>query len=169
MWQQKGNGLQYYVKREGDCASYRVQNGDTVSITHAGFVTEGGVVRQFDGNVEDELFKVTIGEGRLIFGMEHGMIGQCLEETRVVKMPARLAFDDPNKRFSNPPVPRGTTVNYQITIHEVLRPGTLQYYWVALVKQGGVPGLFFLLLLLLALYCMYDAHAKKQRRGKKKK
>jgi FKBP-type peptidyl-prolyl cis-trans isomerase (trigger factor) len=82
-WQKKGNGLEYYVKHEGDCASYRVQNGDTVSITHAGFVAEDGAIKQFDGNIEDELFKVTIGEGRLIFGMEHGMLGQCLAETRV--------------------------------------------------------------------------------------
>ena len=50
------------------------------------------------------------------------MIGQCLTETRLIRMPPHFAYDDPNLKFSSgrKPVPPGSTVLYQITIRERL-------------------------------------------------
>lgn len=137
--QNQENGLAYITKTAGECESYIVQAGDEVYITHAGFTEQG---RQFDGNVQDELFKgrvhsnlemqwlpqkadgegspVVIGQRRVIQGMEQGMLGQCLKETRLIRMPPHFAYDDPNLRFSSDrkPVPSGSTVLYQITIRK---------------------------------------------------
>ena len=48
------------------------------------------------------------------------MAGQCLKETRLIRMPPHFAYDDPNLRFSSDrkPVPARSTVLYQITIRE---------------------------------------------------
>lgn len=48
------NGLAYITINEGECGAYVAQPGDEVYITHAGLTEQG---RQFDGNVQDELFK----------------------------------------------------------------------------------------------------------------
>ena len=39
------------------------------------------------------------------------MIGQCLGETRLINIPPRFAFDDPDLFGDRTPVPRATTVN----------------------------------------------------------
>ena len=52
---------------------------------------------------------------------------------------------------------------------EVRRPGTLSYYWIAAVKQGGLPGVVFFLMVVSVLYMLYDAHARKMKRGGGKK
>jgi len=167
-WSAKGNGLAYFTKNTGECDTWVVQEGDEVWITHAGLNEQG---RQFDGNVADELLKVVIGQRRVIQGMEQGMIGQCLTETRLIRMPPHFAYDDPNLKFSSgrKPVPPGSTVLYQITIHEIRRPGTFSYYWVLAVQEGGVPGLVALLIALAGLYVFYDGHVKKMKRGGSKK
>jgi len=99
--------------------------------------------------------------------MEQGMIGQCLMETRLIRMPPHFAYDDPNLKFSSgqKPVPTGSTVLYQITIHEIRRPGTFSYYWILAVQEGGMPGLVALVIALAVLYMLYDSHLKKIKRG----
>ncbi|EKX53065.1 hypothetical protein GUITHDRAFT_150514 [Guillardia theta CCMP2712] len=161
-----GDGVQYIVKEKGDCSSYVVQDDDIVFISHAGYLVD--TRQQFDGN-GDAFLKVKIGQGSIIKGMETGIKGQCVGETRIVRMPPHTAFDDPLKRFKSKPVPIGSTVEYHITVHGVQRPGTLHYYWVIMVEQGGVPGLIFLLIVLLACYGIYDSFSKSSRKTKSKR
>lgn len=103
--------------------------------------------------------------------MEQGMIGQCIDETRIIRMPPQWGYDDPHLNFdkSRKPVPTGSTVNYQITVHEVRRPGTLSYFWITAVQQGGVPGFIFLVILMGVIYSFYDSYSKEKKRGKKRR
>ena len=70
-------------------------------------------MEQFDGS-GDKPLKVTLGENRIIKGMERGMLGQCQGEQRNILIPPQLAFDDPTVRFNSKPVPDGTMILYQV-------------------------------------------------------
>ena len=61
--------LHFMIKEKGDC-SIRVRSGDQVRITHAGFHERNGQPTKFDGNIEGEPLKVTVGKRKVIAGMD---------------------------------------------------------------------------------------------------
>jgi len=93
--------------------------GDTVMISHKGFYGQQAI----DATKEGEPLKVTIGSLLILEGMELGMVGQCVGETRKMTIPGPLAFDreiyrsDPKRQ---PPVPVGESVTYEVTLEEIL-------------------------------------------------
>jgi len=158
-------GILFQTKEDGDCKAFQVQQDDTVMIQHAGFVEASH--QQFDSN-GDAPFKVKIGGGTVITGMEEGMKGMCKGETRLFRFAPHVAFDDPAKSFSRKPVKPGTAVLYQITVVDMMRPHTFPWYQEVALKQVGIPGLIGLLVGLWILYEAYKSYKKSQKRGKKK-
>lgn len=167
-------GVKVATSQEGDCST-KVKNGDIVYIRHRGiYADENEKMVQFDGDGGEPL-RFVVGEKRIITGMEVGVIGQCAGETRWVEIPPRLAYDDPAKfgprswsRTRPKPVPDRTTVLYEITMHEVHRPGTLAYElgnFLAFL-QGVGPWVLGAALLFGILYVM---RSRSRRGGASKK
>lgn len=108
--------------KKGKCTGRAVNYGDTVWFTHVGRVQLPGTNRAgriFDesGPVPLKLQTLGVGTRRLIKGMEFGMKGMCKGETRQLVIQPRDAYDDTTRiPEANRPVPRGTTVMYEITL-----------------------------------------------------
>mmetsp|Transcript_1938 Transcript_1938/g.3519 ORF Transcript_1938/g.3519 Transcript_1938/m.3519 type:complete len:200 (+) Transcript_1938:69-668(+) len=164
-WEQRGD-LVFQTMDSGNCDDYQVVEGDEVWITHAGHTVEDQV--QFDGNGVEPL-KFTLGGGTVLRGMEVGMEGMCVGETRVLLIPPHLAFDDPTKRFSRKPVKAGSTVRYQITLVDMIRPGSLRYWRTKLWTEVGIPGVVAGLVLVWALYAVYQSYRKTAAKRPKRK
>lgn len=111
------------IEESPDCQD-RVKSGDIVSIRHSGFAGE----RQIDADGGEPL-TIQVGVGRLLLGMEKGLIGQCVGETRVVDIPPEMGFYEPGRNFGDRvPVPNGVLVTYQMKVISIQpRPGTLSY------------------------------------------
>eukprot|EP00730_Choanoeca_flexa_P013896 TRINITY_DN5845_c0_g1_i1.p2 TRINITY_DN5845_c0_g1~~TRINITY_DN5845_c0_g1_i1.p2 ORF type:complete len:184 (+),score=41.08 TRINITY_DN5845_c0_g1_i1:200-751(+) len=106
----------------------QVQKGDEVSIVHKGYYGD----QQIDGNPQGpdgkpEPLKFVVGAGVIIEGMEQGVVGTCLNEEIRLTIPPHLAFDDGRKNFQRKPVPDKSTVVYDITVVDILRPGSLRH------------------------------------------
>ena len=99
----------------------RVKKGDTVYITHQGFLEESdgklgdtAVVtrRQIDSNCAPgvercEPLAFTVGARLIIRGMERAVVGVCQGETIEAHIPPHLAYDDPARTIpaDSRPVP----------------------------------------------------------------
>lgn len=122
------------------CRGLRVRKGDTVHITHQGFLEEddgklgdAAVVtrRQIDSNcapgVENcEPLAFTVGAKLIIRGMERAVVGVCQGETIEAHIPPHLAYDDPARTIpaDTRPVPENAWVVYRITVERIERPGS---------------------------------------------
>ena len=103
------------------CRGMRVKKGDTVYITHQGFLEESdgklgdtAVVtrRQIDSNCAPgvercEPLAFTVGARLIIRGMERAVVGVCQGETIEAHIPPHLAYDDPARTIpaDSRPVP----------------------------------------------------------------
>ena len=103
------------------CRGLRVKKGDTVYITHQGFLEESdgklgdtAVVtrRQIDSNCAPgvercEPLAFTVGARLIIRGMERAVVGVCQGETIEAHIPPHLAYDDPARTIpaDSRPVP----------------------------------------------------------------
>lgn len=65
------------------------KQGDTISIHYTGKLEDGTV---FDSSEGGKPLEFTIGEGELIQGLEQGVIGMAAGESRVIGIPAELAY-----------------------------------------------------------------------------
>mmetsp|Transcript_44011 Transcript_44011/g.68816 ORF Transcript_44011/g.68816 Transcript_44011/m.68816 type:complete len:196 (-) Transcript_44011:123-710(-) len=165
VWEWRGN-LAHRIIKEGSC-ELQAQKEDEVFVRHAGFLEETGL--QFDGSGPEAL-KIILGRGLVIRGMEMGIEGMCIGEQRAIRIPPELAFDDPQKPFKKKPVKKGSVVEYQIELSDILRPGSFRYIQTKAYTQFGIPGIVALLVALWALYSLYQEYKKKQARksGKRK-
>ncbi|MEW5746889.1 MAG: FKBP-type peptidyl-prolyl cis-trans isomerase [Nitrospirota bacterium] len=66
-----------------------VKKGDTIRIYYTGTLEDGSV---FDASREGHPLEFTVGEGELIPGLEEGVIGMAEGETKVIVIPAELAY-----------------------------------------------------------------------------
>ena len=81
----------------------QVKKGDTVRIHGAGTLADGSV---FDSSEGREPLEFTFGAGQVIKGLEAGMEGMSLGESRVVEVPADQAYG-PVHEEARQAVPRG--------------------------------------------------------------
>ena len=142
------------------CNSLRVQKGDTVHITHTGFLEESdGMQRQIDSNCAPDAeectpLAFTVGARLIIRGMERAVVGVCEGETVEAHIPPHLAYDDPSRTIpaETRPVPENTWVIYRIT---VVRPSmlgasrrpfeTFQWWQLGGIGGGVIAALAFVL------------------------
>lgn len=167
------------------CNALRVQKGDTVHITHVGFLEEtDGKHRQIDSNCapgaeECEPLAFTVGERLIIRGMERAVVGVCEGETVEAHIPPHLAYDDPARTIpaDTRPVPENSWVIYRITVEHIERPGSPG----ALSSQFGMPfgslewwqigsvGVGIAVLAFVLWWSAGPAHGGKSKRKKKGK
>lgn len=171
----ESNGIRYVTLKQGDCRK-KAEFGDVVHITHIGAkpgLDEQGQQRmeQFDGS-GDKPLKVTLGENRIIKGMERGMLGQCQGEQRNILIPPQLAFDDPTVRFNQKPVPDGTMILYQITINRITKTGSSSGFMNDIVDDfWGTLGKYYQVIIFFAIVAglVYKCGPKRRPISKKKK
>ncbi|GAB5358937.1 hypothetical protein AAMO2058_000501700 [Amorphochlora amoebiformis] len=104
--------------------SDKVQVGDTIRIRHDGF-WQGSKIDSDDGPLE-----IRVGARHVLEGMERGLVGQCIDEVRLVTIPPQLAYDHPEMNFGagRKPVPEGSTVAYRMKVVYIApRPGSFAY------------------------------------------
>eukprot|EP00954_Amorphochlora_amoebiformis_P017439 1319156-Amorphochlora_amoeboformis.AAC.1 len=73
---------------------------------------------------------VTIFVGVMCVWMVLGLVGQCIDEVRLVTIPPQLAYDHPEMNFGagRKPVPEGSTVAYRMKVVYIApRPGSFAY------------------------------------------
>ena len=113
------------------CRGLRVKKGDTVHITHTGYLEdESGSRRQIDSNCPPdaaacEPLAFEVGAKRILRGMERAVVGICEGETIEAEIPPHLAYDDPARMIEpeKRPVPEGSWVIYDIKIERIEREG----------------------------------------------
>ncbi len=66
-----------------------IKKGDTVRIHYTGTLSDGSV---FDSSKDRDPLEFTYGEGQIIPGLELGMEGMSVGDTRVVEVPAEQAY-----------------------------------------------------------------------------
>ncbi len=67
----------------------KVKHGDTIRIRYVGKLEDGTV---FDSSEGRPPLEFTVGEGDLIPGLEQGVIGMSVGETRTITIPAELGY-----------------------------------------------------------------------------
>ncbi|HXX53224.1 MAG TPA: FKBP-type peptidyl-prolyl cis-trans isomerase [Thermodesulfovibrionales bacterium] len=67
----------------------RVKKGDTVVISYHGRLEDGTV---FDSTEDRNPLEVTLGEGELIPGLEQGILGMTLGESKTIVVPEELGY-----------------------------------------------------------------------------
>ena len=129
-----------------------------------------GERKLIDASLDDGTpLRVTLGQGRVLKGLERGLRGVCEGDEVVVTIPPRLGFDEPGKTFQHKPVPAGTMVEYRARIAGVLKRGFVGAlaFDLAHPVEAKWPALLALLLLLLVVRWAKRAlapvpHAKRQ-------
>ena len=132
------------IKEESCRPDDKVKKGDTVFIHHNGFVDDEGGRRRMDSNCPDrdapecEALSFVVGGKRIIKGLERGVVGMCVGETRELRIPPHLGYDDPQRPIpaDKRPVPEGSWVTYQVELVRREREGAAQ-------TSGGFLGLDF--------------------------
>jgi FKBP-type peptidyl-prolyl cis-trans isomerase len=102
------------VVSEGSADGARAEKGDVVQINYIGhLLLEGGGLKEFErGNK----FEFQVGAGDVIKGMDRGVVGARLHETRNVSIPSNLAY---GKKGSGPDVPPESNLMFRITLVKI--------------------------------------------------
>lgn len=69
----------------------KVENGDIVKIHYAGKLSDGTV---FDSSKEGEPLEFTVGQGRVIDGLNDGVMGMAIGESKTIKISPDRAFGE---------------------------------------------------------------------------
>lgn len=88
----------------------KVKKGSKVHVIYKGSLANGKV---FDSNDEKKLFPFQLGKNQVIKGLEIGVEGMALNSTRIIKIPAELAYG--NKKIP------GIPPNSELTFHVQLK------------------------------------------------
>lgn len=88
-WTVRKNGLHIYDAKAGTGAE--LDKGMTVTVEYTGWVAETG--ERFDSSLaRAEPFRFTLGGGQVILGWDKGLRGMQVGGTRVLRIPAYLAY-----------------------------------------------------------------------------
>jgi len=99
----------------------KAKNGDTVKIHYTGRLKDGTV---FDSSLDREPLQFTIGEKKIIQGVEKGVIGMEPEESKIIEVNANEAYgpyrddmvlDIPKNQF---PPDISPEVGQQLELHQ---------------------------------------------------
>lgn len=90
-----------------------VKQGDTIRIHYTGKLEDGTV---FDSSEGGKPLEFTVGEGELIQGLEQGVIGMTAGESRVIAIPAELAYGlrEEGRVFEFPKDKIGSNIDFEI-------------------------------------------------------
>jgi peptidylprolyl isomerase len=69
-----------------------VENGDTVKLNYVGKLEDGTV---FDSSATGEPIEFTVGSAMIIPGLEKGIMGMAVGETKTITIPAEEAYGPP--------------------------------------------------------------------------
>ena len=89
----------------------RAQNGDRIAIEFTGSLFKDRSV--FDSSVWGDPFHFTVGAGQVIKGLDQGLLGSCLGETRKLVIPSAMAY---GSRGAGPAVPPHSSLVYQVEL-----------------------------------------------------
>ena len=86
------NGIEI-ISLEGAGAGDAATDGDAVGVRYRGTLDDG---TEFDANTLGQLLPVTVGTGGVIVGFDEALRGLRVGETITVRIPAPLAYGDPD-------------------------------------------------------------------------
>ncbi|KGG51099.1 peptidyl-prolyl cis-trans isomerase [Mitosporidium daphniae] len=90
----------------------KVKKGSKVHVVYKGTLSNGNV---FDSNNEKNLFQFQVGKGSVIKGLDIGVEGMTLNSTRIVKIPAALAYG--SKKL--PGIPANSDLTFQVQLKRI--------------------------------------------------
>ena len=90
----------------------KVKKGSKVHVVYKGTLSNGNV---FDSNDEKNLFQFQVGKGSVIKGLDIGIEGMSLNSTRIIKIPAALAYG--NKKL--PGIPANSDLTFQVQLKRI--------------------------------------------------
>lgn len=90
-----------------------IDKGDKVEIKYSGYlVTDGKVGKMFDSNLgSKENFRFQVGEGKVVKGMDDGIVGMRKKGRRIVVIPSQFGYKDKTVGDS---IPAGSTLVFQV-------------------------------------------------------
>ena len=109
-------GLKYTNLVLGD-DTHTPGTGQTAVVQYTGWLTDG---RKFDSSFDHgEPFSFRIGGGKVIQGWDEGVSLMGKGGTRVLVIPAKLAYGSRGVPQSHPPIPPNATLVFQITLIDI--------------------------------------------------
>jgi len=91
-----------------------VKSGDTVSVHYTGTLLDE---TKFDSSKDrGQPFEFKVGEGLVIKGWDQGLVGMKVGGTRILTIPASLAYGD---NSPSPLIPAGSALKFEIELLEI--------------------------------------------------
>ncbi|KAK2946351.1 putative FK506-binding protein 2B [Blattamonas nauphoetae] len=107
--------VQAEILKKGDNCTIRVAKGDEVEIGFKlALYSTGKVV---DYTEDNEAYSFRVGYGESIEGLDQGMIGMCINETRRLTIPSFLAY---GSRGASVIVPPGASIILDVTLYDLM-------------------------------------------------
>ena len=103
-----GLSVETTVKRR-ECGR-RSASGDRLSMHYVGKLQDGST---FDSSRGRGPFDFTLGRGEVIMGWDRGLEGMCAGESRVLTIPAALAYGE---RGAGGVIPPGATLTFDVEL-----------------------------------------------------
>ena len=88
----------------------RSASGDRLSMHYVGKLQDGST---FDSSRGRGPFDFTLGRGEVILGWDRGLLGMCEGESRVLTIPAALAYGE---RGAGGVIPPGATLTFDVEL-----------------------------------------------------
>lgn len=90
-----------------------IEKGDKVEIKYSGhLVTDGKVGKMFDSNLASkENYRFQVGEGKVVKGMDDGIVGMKKKGRRIIVIPPQFGYKDKTIGDS---IPAGSTLVFQV-------------------------------------------------------
>eukprot|EP00775_Hariotina_reticulata_P010861 gene10861-11015_t len=99
------------AQHKPDKCKKAARTGDTVTVHYTGKLTDG---KQFDSSHEEgEPFSFTLGEGEVIKGWDQGLVGMCVGEKRILRIPPELGYGDSD---TGGVIPAGSTLIFDVEL-----------------------------------------------------
>lgn len=114
-----GDGLKVMTTYMPKECEFRAQNDDVIHYHYVGRLGHNGAVfgKSFD---YDSPYIVALGHGRIIAGMDRGLVGTCLWERRRIEFPPSLGYGD---RGVGEMIPPNATLVFYIRLIKLKRDG----------------------------------------------
>ena len=91
-----------------------IEDDDEVKISYSGFlVTDGKIGKMFDSNVSsDTKFRFKVGGGKVVKGMDDGVVGMKKKGRRIVAIPPQYGYKD---KAIGDSIPANSTLVFQVS------------------------------------------------------
>jgi FK506-binding protein 2 len=114
-----GDGLKVLVTYRPKSCQHHAQRGDIIHYHYVGRLAEDGTIfgKSFDYNTP---YIVALGHGRIIEGMDRGLMGTCLWERRRITFPPKLGY---GQQGAGKLIPPNATLVFYIRMVKIERNG----------------------------------------------